>query len=93
MTLTEQDYRWLESMKVAIESPTQLARVDVLHQRNTALEIQNAALWAHIDELTRTNGFLDERAETWRRRWARCFGVILVEIALGVVWMIAHYGR
>jgi hypothetical protein len=90
VTLTEQDYRWLEAMKVAIEGPAKTERAEVLLTRNIALEQSNAALWAHVDNLTAVQGCLEAKAEKWRRRWAKCFGVILVEIALVVGWMIAR---
>jgi hypothetical protein len=93
VTLTEQDYRWLEAMKVAIEGRGKTERAEVLLTRNIALEQSNAALWAHVDNLTAVQGCLEAQAEKWRRRWAKCFGVILVEIALVVAWMIARYGH
>lgn len=94
---TPEDYIWLHRMREAVEGQSLPAplieqedkRERVIQCRNYALEKQNAALWAHVGGLTEEARWYEQRADTWRSRWAIAFGIVLLDIASRIIqWVI-----
>lgn len=82
--MTPTDWAFLESVGIVEGNSAERYQM-----RCIALEAQNKALWTHIDNLTVTSAFHEDRAEKWRGRWARVFGVAMVE-GLAVAGLVYH---
>jgi hypothetical protein len=82
--LTERDQEFMARLGIKCDSPERY------QLRAIALEAQNKVLWEHIHGLTVTSAYHEDRAEKWRGRWAKVFGLAMIEglvIAGLVLWM------